>query len=136
MTDSEWVRVIDFPSEAEASQAGARLLESGIVAVLEDETGNTSLAVQPGDVVRACEVLGVAAPATAEPVLPLDVPLSREEVRWRFPRERLGVFVAGYVAALLVLGVVVFFVVVWLLGGYDSAEIPEMPGVTQATAPP
>jgi hypothetical protein len=124
MTESGWVQVIDFPSEAEASQAGAMLLESGIVALREDDSGVTSLAVQADDVERACELLGVAVPGPA--VLPLEVPLGREQVRWRFPRERLGLFIIGYVVALAVLATGVFFLVVWLLGGYDSTEIPDL----------
>ena len=124
MTGSgEWVRVSDFASRDEASRAGAMLLESGIVATLEEGDGTTALAVLPDDVARACELLDVAPPQAA--ALPLDEPLSPEAVRWRLPRERLHWFVIGYVAVLVGVAAVVFLVVVWLLGGFDSTEMPN-----------
>lgn len=124
MTGSgDWVRVSDFPSRDDASRAGAMLLESGIVATLEDGDGSTALAVLPADVERACELLDVAPPVAAPP--PLDEPLSPEAVRWRIPRERLPWFVLGYVVVLLVVGGAVFVVVAWLLGGFDSTEVPN-----------
>lgn len=124
MTGSgDWVRVHDFPSRDDASAAGARLLESGIVAMLEDGDDVTGLAVLPADVERACELLGVAVPET--PLPSLDEPLPPDAGRWRLPREHLPWFVLGYLVVLVALGVIVFFVVAWLLGAFDSTELPN-----------
>ena len=122
--NDDWVRITEFPSHEEASSAGASLLESGVVATLDDEAGYVVLSVLPDDVSRACELLGVAEPAAD--VLPLDQPLPAERIKWRFPRERLGLFIVGYLVVLVALCVVIFFVVVWLLGGYESTEMPSV----------
>lgn len=123
--NGDWVDLTEFDSIDEASRAGALLLESGIVAALgEDDTSPTMLSVLPDDVARACEILGVDEPAT--PVLPLDQPLPTEATRWRFPRERMALFVIGYIVVLVGLSVGVFFVVAWILGGFDSTEVPPV----------
>jgi hypothetical protein len=36
------------------------------------------------------------------------------------------VFIIGYLVVLVALSVAVFYVVVWLLGGYDSTEVPNV----------
>jgi hypothetical protein len=122
--DDDWVSVTDFSTRDQAQRAGASLLESGIVATVDDEAGLFVLSVMPDDVSRACELLGVPEPTPV--ALPLDEPLPVESTKWRLPRERLPLFIIGYLVVLVGMSAAIFFVVVWLLGGYDSTEMPTI----------
>jgi hypothetical protein len=122
----DWVRLTELESSDAASQAGALLLESGIVATVDDDVDGdgTVLSVLPDDVSRACEILGIDEPVAAP--LPFDAPLPVEATRWRIPRERIGLFAVGYLVVLIAVSIAVFFVVAWILGGFDSTEVPNV----------
>jgi hypothetical protein len=120
-----FVRVHELPTGDAARAAGASLLTSGVVSVIDEpaaDGGSFGLLVLPDDVPRACELLGVSEPVLGPALIPLDQPLPVETTKWRLPRDKLPIFALGYVLVIVLVCVAVFFTVVWLLGGYDNVD--------------
>jgi hypothetical protein len=132
-------RITSFGTEGEAKEAARRLLEAGIAPMVEDDVDPVTdeprhwLLTLSSDAPRAFETLGVSPPEQINEV-GSDAPITKQQAKWRIPREKLGAYIALYVVIVVVVCAAAFFATVWLLGGFDQrGELPDDHPLTTAT---
>jgi len=127
-------RIAPFGSRSDADEAGRRLLEAGVGPIVDEEPDPESgrsvwwLSTLTVDAGRACEVLGVELPEGVRAAEDLEQPLTKEQTKWRIPREKVWKFILLYIGILIAVSVAAFIITVFVLGGFDTdVPVPTTP---------